>query len=84
LDIPPGGRVTLRFELEGAIPAGQAYRLGYAPQPLVNPDRVRLRVSAADGWVTTDATGWERTAEGASAAFESAEDEAFSVEVTPN
>jgi hypothetical protein len=50
----------------------------------VNPDRVRLRVSAADGWVTTDATGWERTAEGASAAFESAEDEAFSVEVTPN
>ncbi len=84
LDIPPGGRVTLRFQLEGALPVGDTYRLGYASQPLVNPDQVRLRVTADEGWVTADATGWERTAEGASATFASSEDESFRLEVTPN
>ena len=57
VEIPPGGRVTLQFHLEGAIPPDQTYRLGYAPQPLVNPDRVSLRVRAAEGWVTAGATG---------------------------
>ena len=65
-------------------PADQTYRLDYAPQPLVNPDRVRLRVSAAAGWVTTGATGWRRTAKGASGAFEPSADEEFTLEVTPN
>jgi len=84
VEIPPGGRVTLRFHLQGTVATDQTYRLGYAPQPLVNPDRVRLRVRAAEGWVTTGATGWERTAEGAAGTFEASEDEEFSLEVTPN
>ncbi len=84
MEIPPGGRVTLQFHLEGAIPPGQTYRLGYAPQPLVNPDRVSLRVRAAEGWVTAGATGWERTADGADTEFTSSEDESFRIEVTPN
>ena len=69
VEIPPGGRVTLQFHLEGGIPPDQTYRLGYAPQPTVNADHVRLQVRAAAGWVTAGATGWERTAEGADTAF---------------
>ena len=84
VEIPPGGRVTLQFHLEGGIPPDQTYRLGYAPQPTVNADHVRLQVRAAEGWVTAGATGWERTAEGADTAFRASEDESFRLEVTPN
>ena len=84
VEIPPGGRVTLQFHLEGVIPPDQTYRLGYAPQPTVNPDHVRLQVRAAEGWVTAGASGWERTAEGADTVFRASEDESFRLEVTPN
>ena len=33
VEIPPGGRVSLQFHLQGAIAADETYRLGYAPQP---------------------------------------------------
>ena len=75
VELPPGGRVTLQFHLEGAVPAATTYRLGYAPQPLVNPDRVSLRVEATEDWVTAGSRGWVRTATGAAVAFASDEDE---------
>ncbi len=84
LELPPGGRVRLELRLDGVVPAGETYRLVYAPQPLVVPDTVDLGVTVADGWVTAGSTGWERTATGASAAFGSAEDETFGLGVTPN
>ena len=37
VEIPPGGRVTLQFHLEGVIPADETYRLGYVPQPPSTP-----------------------------------------------
>ena len=72
--VPPRGR----------HPAGPDLSAGLRAAAAVNPDRVRLRVRAAEGWVTTGATGWERTAEGADVAFRASVDESFRLEVTPN
>ncbi len=83
-EIPAGEALSLTLRLEGAMSAGETYRLGYAPQPLVNADRVRLRAEVAPGWAVVGAQGWERTADGARTVFTSDADEAFSLEVAPD
>jgi len=44
--VPAGGAVVLRWELEGAVDAGE-YRFSWRPQPLVLPPELRLEVGVA-------------------------------------
>lgn len=48
LQIPPGGEITVVFELEGAIEPGD-YRLAVGNQPVVNPDELELVLHPAGG-----------------------------------
>jgi hypothetical protein len=82
--LPPGGEATLRLELTGVLRPGADYRLTYAPQPTVNPDRVTLAAALVDGWVTTESAGWERTATGAQIGFAAGADERFALDATRN
>ncbi len=50
VDVPPGAQRTVKFLLVGAIDVNDGYRLEVLPQPLVNPDRLDVRVHAASGW----------------------------------
>jgi hypothetical protein len=48
LDVPPeGGTRTVTLELDGAVPAGDHYRLVLGTQPLVTPDRFDLALDVA-------------------------------------
>ncbi len=51
--VPPGGTVTLTFELEGPVDLADGYRLAFGGQPTVNPDQVSVRLAAVDGWTLT-------------------------------
>ena len=46
VEIPPGGRVTVVFELNGEVDSGQTYRLRFGGQPLVNDSAVTAKVTA--------------------------------------
>lgn len=50
VDVPPGQTVTVVFELEGRMDLSDGYRLDVVPQPLVNPDRLRVTVDGPSGW----------------------------------
>ncbi|HEY6531138.1 MAG TPA: DUF4012 domain-containing protein [Acidimicrobiales bacterium] len=47
VDIPSGEDRTLTFRLSGAIDPGPTYRLTVLPQPLANPDELRIAVTVA-------------------------------------
>ena len=51
LDVPAGQTVTVVFELAGQVDLRDGYHLDVVPQPLVNPDQLRVTVGAAPGWV---------------------------------
>jgi hypothetical protein len=74
VQVPPGGQVTLTFRLSGFVEPGTEYRLGFAPQPLVNADQVRLRVVPEAGWAATDPNGFTVGPTAATATFRSDED----------
>ncbi len=46
IDVPPGGSVTVVFELRGTIDLQHGYKLTVVPQPLVNADEVDVHVKA--------------------------------------
>ncbi|MBK8335009.1 MAG: hypothetical protein IPL07_22310 [Acidimicrobiaceae bacterium] len=46
VEIPPGGTVTVVFELSGEVDSGQTYRLRFGGQPLVNDSAVTAKVTA--------------------------------------
>jgi hypothetical protein len=50
VDIAPQSEVTVVFELAGRLELDDGYRLDVVPQPLVNPDQVRVRVDGLPGW----------------------------------
>jgi hypothetical protein len=55
LSVPPnGGSARVQFSLRGALQLGDGYDLVIWPQPLVNPDRVRVTLRVPDGWVLVD------------------------------
>jgi hypothetical protein len=45
---PPGGTTTLVVRLRGTVP-GPRYRLDLVAQPLVEPERARIRIHRRDG-----------------------------------
>jgi hypothetical protein len=53
VEVPPGGTVDLELALRGAVAPSVDYRLTLAQQPIVNPDRIDVAVSGADGWKVT-------------------------------
>ncbi len=55
--VPPGGTVTVTFELDGGVDLTDGYRLTVAGQPTINPDEVTVDVALDDGWQFDDATG---------------------------
>ena len=48
VDVPRGGEVTVRFEVEVRYAPDGTYALTWVPQPLAQPDQVRVAVRAAD------------------------------------
>lgn len=48
--VGPGATAVVHLQLSGRLRAGREYRLGYAPQPLVNPDQVVFRLRPSLGW----------------------------------
>lgn len=51
LDVPAGREVTVMFELEGPMDVRAGYHLDVVPQPLVNPDQLRVNVEGPAGWL---------------------------------
>ncbi|MEJ5255104.1 MAG: DUF4012 domain-containing protein [Acidimicrobiales bacterium] len=49
VSVPALSRVTLRFQLEGQLPASTTYRLAALSQPLANDDRLRVRIASDTG-----------------------------------
>ncbi len=49
VEIPPGGSVTVRVELEGDVEPGSTYRLHVSGQPMVNPGSFNVAVDGAAG-----------------------------------
>lgn len=45
-----GQQGVVRLRLAGRVAGGGTYRIGYSPQPLVNPDRVQFRLELPAGW----------------------------------
>jgi hypothetical protein len=58
LDVPPGGRVTVVFELEGAIDVRNGYHLDVVPQPMVHPDQLQVRVRGDGSWEPVGDPSW--------------------------
>jgi hypothetical protein len=56
VNVPPGADVTVVFTLRGSMDLSAGYHLDLVPQPLVNPDHVRVDVHGAAGWDTRSAT----------------------------
>lgn len=54
LDVPAGREVTVMFELEGPMDVRAGYHLDVVPQPLVNPDQLRVNVEGTAGWLRHD------------------------------
>lgn len=50
VDVPPGGSVTVTFELDGPMDLRSGYHLDVVPQPLVTPDQLSVRVRTSAGW----------------------------------
>ena len=53
--VPPGGTVTVTFELDGGVDLPDGYRLAVAGQPTINPDEVTVDVALEDGWRSSTA-----------------------------
>jgi hypothetical protein len=49
LQIPPGGKVVVVVELEGAVDLERGYRLTILPQPVANPDHFTTTLTIAGG-----------------------------------
>lgn len=49
VSVPSQSRVTLRFRLDGQLPAGATYQLAALSQPLAHDDRLRVRVTPDTG-----------------------------------
>jgi hypothetical protein len=58
--IGPGRRQEVVLHLAGVVASGSTYRLGVAPQPLANADRLAVVVRPADGWHVAGTDGLER------------------------
>ena len=48
--VPPESSRTLTLQLIGRVDPGTEYALGVSPQPVVNTDRYRVRVTPQDAW----------------------------------
>ncbi|MDZ7677414.1 MAG: DUF4012 domain-containing protein [Acidimicrobiales bacterium] len=55
VNVPPQGRVEIEMTLRGEVDPDR-YRLTWAGQPTVNPDRVRFEVDLGDRTLTLDET----------------------------
>ncbi len=78
--VPPGGTRTVTMTLEGAGRPGYDYRLTFAPQPLVNPDRLALDVRGAEGWEVCGTTGMDQEDARAVLAVAPLEDDTYGAE----
>ena len=58
VDIPPGGSVTLTFDLVGVTTPGPGYTLSLHNQPMVLSDHDTVRVEPAAGWTVTGPATW--------------------------
>ena len=58
VDIPPGGSVTLTFDLVGVTTPGTGYTLSLHNQPMVLSDHDTVRVEPAAGWTVTGPATW--------------------------
>lgn len=65
VQVPAGGTRTVTFTLEGSAGPAYDYWLTFAPQPLVNPDRLRVNVTGAEGWEVCGTTELEEGDSGA-------------------
>jgi hypothetical protein len=61
----PGEGQTVVFHLAGTIASGSTYRLGVAPQPLVNRDRLVVSVQPTEGWRASGGDGLRVRGDGA-------------------
>ncbi len=59
VQVPPGGTRTVTFALDGVGDPSYDYRLTFAPQPLVSPDRLVVDLTGADGWRICTTDGFE-------------------------
>lgn len=61
VDVAPGGTTTVTFRLGGGVDLTDGYRLTYAAQPTINPDRVHVRVGTSSGTIEGQAVDaeWE-------------------------
>ncbi|MFZ6004053.1 MAG: DUF4012 domain-containing protein [Actinomycetota bacterium] len=50
VDVPAGRTIEITFQLEGDLDLSDGYRLDVVPQPLVNPDLLRVTVDGPAGW----------------------------------
>jgi hypothetical protein len=75
--VPPGGIQTARLELEGVLAGGLDYDLTYAPAAPVNPDRLRVRLSPANGFEVCDPGDFELRGDRAVLVTETAEDQTW-------
>jgi hypothetical protein len=82
--IGPGERQEVVLQLAGAVESGDAYRLGVAPQPLANPDRLAVVVRPADGWRLADTRGFERRGDRAVVDGRTVVDTTFSATFEPS
>ena len=58
--VPSGGTRTVTFGLDGFADPASEYRLTFAPQPVVNADRLTIDVRGAKGWEVCDTQGLEQ------------------------
>lgn len=61
--VPAGTTVEIRLDLVGTIPTS-TYRLTWAGQPVVNPDRVEVTVTVPDGYRARGGIAMETTERG--------------------
>jgi len=61
VEVPPGGEVTVVFELEGSMDLTHGYHLEVVPQPMVNPDELRIDVEGSLPWVPWGDHTWAGT-----------------------
>lgn len=84
LAIPSKAQGTLVLALAGAVPSLQgrgAYALTIAPQPMVNPDHVAVRVRAKQGAPALGGAPWSTAPNGQSATeYEATEPRRFTVD----
>jgi hypothetical protein len=63
LTIPPGGRQTVQFDLDGEVRAGPTYDLTVVGQPLLDPGHIRVRVTRPGGSARDHVVGERTTSE---------------------